>query len=337
MNIPNHIHFGLGFGFKYQYLLSALLHALMTGKNLLSDKNKNDACQKYMIKKLSKNPSIHANVPKFMKNIETIFPDIERLNYKRNALILLEGEDSCFEDINLFTTHNSTSKINFIQVKGSDSNSAKYSLQTAIEKTLNSMLKNDNTVIPFNLIILINEEVTSWYYLTNKDDNIKMINMILEPFIEKKKLSPFLNTLTINIFDKYLNEKYLNGDEEDICEYFKDKVTAIQYIKLESILKENNEALLNAFKKLCMIVENTKVIDKLDHRLIYLFLKYHYGNDRLTKILWNIEMKSMSGEDTKIDYMQERLKKIDFKELLISNMIFTKNSGKSTFKKGKIL
>jgi hypothetical protein len=36
MNIPNHIHFGLGFGFKYQYLLSTLLHALMTENKLLS-------------------------------------------------------------------------------------------------------------------------------------------------------------------------------------------------------------------------------------------------------------------------------------------------------------
>lgn len=337
MSIPNHIHFGLGFGFKYQYLLSTLLHALIIGKNLLSDKNKNDACQKYMIKKLSTNPSIHANVPKFMENIETIFPDIERLTYKRDALILLEGEDSCFEDINLFTTHNRTHKINFIQVKGSDSNSAKYSLQTAIEKTLNSMLKNDNTAIPFDLIILINEEVTSWYYLTNNDDKIKMINMILKPFIQKKKISLSLKTLTIKIFDEYLNDIYLNGGNQDICEYFNVKVTTIQYTKLESILKENNEALLNVFKKLCMIVENTKVIDKLDHRLIYLFLKYHYGNDKLTKIIWNIEMKSMSGEDTNIDYMKEQLTKINFDDLLISNMIFTKDSGKSTFKKGKIL
>jgi hypothetical protein len=161
--------------------------------------------------------------------------------------------------------------------------------------------------------------------------------MILEPFIEKKKITPFLKTLIIKIFDNYLNEIYLNGNEEDIFEYFKARVTVKQYEKLELILGEYDETLLKVFKKLCMVVENTKIIDKLDHRLIYLFLKYHYGNDRLTKILWNIEMKSMSGEDTKIDYMQERLKKIHFEDSLITDIIFTKASGKSTFKKGKIL
>jgi hypothetical protein len=337
MNIPNHIHFGLGFGFKYQYLLSTLLHALMTGNSLLSDKNKNKACQNYMIKKLAKNPDIHANVPIFMKKIKKIFPDIESLNYKKDALILLEGEDGCFEDINLFTTHNEVSKINFIQVKGSDSDSAKYSLEKAIRKTLNSMLKNDNTMISFDLIILINEEVTSWYYLNNLDDRIKMINTVLEPFMRNIKISASLKTKIITVFDEYLNEIYLNGKEKDVFEYFKMKVTTKQYEKIEPILQENDEFILNIFKKLCMIVEHTKVIDKLDHRLIYLFLKYHYGNDKLTKILWNIEMKSMSGHDMKIDDMQKKLEKINFDDSLISNMIFTKNSRKTTFKKGKIL
>jgi len=337
MNIPNHIHFGLGFGFKYQYLLSTLLHALMIGNNLLSDKNKNEACQKYMIKKLAKNPSIHANVPIFMKNIKKIFPEIEKLNYKKDALLLLEGEDGFFEDINLFTTHNESSKINFIQVKGSDSASAKYSLQTAIKKTLNSMLKNDNAIIPFDLIILINEEVTSWYYLKDIEDRIKMINTILEPFIQDIKINPSLRTKIITVFDKYLNKVYLNGGEEDIFEYFETKVTKKQYEKIKLILEENDESLIKNFNKLCMIVENTKVIDKLDHRLIYLFLKYHYGNDKLTKILWNIEMKSMSGQETTIDYIQEGLEKIGFDSSLIYDIKFTKKSSETTFKKGKIL
>ena len=333
MNIPNHIHFGLGFGFKYQYLLSTLLHALMTGNNLLSDKNKHKACQNYMIKKLAKNPNIHANVPIFMKNIKKIFPDIESLNYKKDALILLEGEDGFFEDINLFTTHNEISKINFIQVKGSNSKSAKYSLQTAIEKTLNSMLKNNNTVIPFDLIILINEEVTAWYYLKDKRDKAKMMNTILEPFIQNLKTNKAFKTKIITVFDEYLNEVYLIGEEEDIFEFFQRKVTVKQYEKIEPLLG----SLIEIFGKLCMIVEKTRVIDKLDHRLIYLFLKYHYGNDKLTKVLWNIEMKSMSGQYTEISDIKKRLGKINFDGSLVKNMTFTKDSRKNIFKKGKIL
>ena len=337
MNIPNHIHFGLGFGFKYQYLLSTLLHALMTGNNLLSDRNKNEACQKYMIKKLAKNPSIHENVPRFMENIGKIFPDIEQLNYKKDALLLLEGEDGFFEDINLFTTYNGNSKINFIQVKGSDSASAKYNLEKAIKKTLNSMLKNDNTIIPFDLIILINEEVTSWYYLKEIDDRIKMINTILELFIRNLKLNPSLKTKIITVFDEYLNEIYLNGNEEDIFEYFKNKVTIGQYKKIEPILQENNEFLIEKFKKICMIVENTRVIDKLDHRLIHLFLQFHYKKTDLFKKIWNVEMKSMNAKSIKINDIKNKLKSINFNLDMVSKIKFTESSRKTTFKKGKIL
>jgi hypothetical protein len=199
------------------------------------------------------------------------------------------------------------------------------------------MLKNDNTMISFDLIILINEEVTSWYYLNNLEDRIKMINTVLEPFIRNIKISASLKTKIIKVFDEYLNEIYLNGKEKDVFEYFKMKVTTKQYEKIEPILQENDEFIIKMFKKLCMIVEYTKVIDKLDHRLIYLFLKYHYGNDKLTKVLWNIEMKSMSGQHTEISDIKKRLEKINFDSSLITNMTFTKNSSKTTFKKGKIL
>lgn len=337
MNIPNHVHFGLGFGFKYQHLLTTLLHALIREDNLLSDKSINNACKKYMIKKLAQNSYIHANPKKFMESIEKVFPNLEKLNYKKDSLLLIEGEDSCFEDINLFTTYDDDSKIIFIQVKGSDSQSAKYNLEKAIIKTLNSMLKNDNKNIPYNLIILINEEVTAWYYLREKADKVKMINTILEPFIQRIKCSAFIKNKIITIFDDYLNKLYLKGCEENIFDYFKRKLTANQYEKVEVILRDNDEYIVRIFQNICGIMENTKVIDKLDHRLIYLFLKYHYGNDKLTKILWNIEMKSMSGEPTQINDIQNRLISINFERTLIEKIKFTKNSSKSMFNKGKIL
>ena len=338
MNIPNHIHFGLGFGFKYQYLLSTLLHSLITGNNLLSDKNKKEACKRYMIKKLSANPTIHANVPYFMRQIKNIFPNVESLNYKKDALLLLEGEDGYFEDINLFTTNNDISRISFIQVKGSDSESSKYSLEKAVRKTLKGMLKNDNTKIPFELIILINEEVTNWYYLEDKADKIKMINTILEILIrDDKTISSPLKTKILKLFDGYLNIHYENNDRAMLYEFFKNSSTDKQYKKIKTLFDKNNFYLIQSFEKLKMIVENTRVIDKLDHRLIYLFLKYHYGNDKLTKILWNIEMKSMNGQYVEISDITERLEKIDFDSSLISNIKFTKNSRKTTFKKGKIL
>jgi len=179
----------------------------------------------------------------------------------------------------------------------------------------------------------INEEVTAWYYLKDKQDKVKMINTILELFIKKLKINASLKTKILVIFDKYLNEIYLIGNEEDIFEFFKMKVTVNQYLKIKPVLG----SLIDTFKKLCMIVLKTKVIDKLDHRLIYLFLKYHYGNDKLTKVLWNIEMKSMSGQPTEITDIQEQLLKINFDKSFISKMVFTKDSSITTFKKGKIL
>ncbi|MFK5975074.1 MAG: hypothetical protein QM493_01080 [Sulfurovum sp.] len=333
MNIPNNIHFGLGFGFKYQYLLSTLLHALMTGTDLLSE-TKKKSCKKYMIKKLADNPDIHANVSYFMEQITNIFPNIEKLNYNQDTLLLLEGEVNCFEDINLFTTNNTTSKISFIQVKGSstDGNSK---LNEAIIKTLNSMLKNDNTQIPFQLIILINDTVTEWYYLGEIKDEIKMIGTLLKPFIENLKITDFFKNKISTIFDNYLTEIYLHGKEEDLLDYFKIKVTPKQYEKIKTLLEDKNELLIKIFRKICMIVENTRIINRLDHRLIYLFLIYHYGNDKLTKILWNIEMKSMNAEEIRIYDIKEELRKISFKP--IDNIQFTKNLTSGVFKKGKIL
>lgn len=340
MNIPNHIHFGLGFGFKYQYLLSTLLHALMTDNNLLSFDNK-EACKKYMIKKLEDTPLIHVNVPYFMEQITNIFPDIKNLNYNKNALLLLEGEDGCFEDINLFTTNSSVSKINFMQVKGSDTNSNS-ALNKAIKKTLTNMVKNDNTQILFELTIFINDTVTSWYYLRDNDDKIKMMNAFLKNLIKVDKykgITLSLKTEILRIFDLYLSELY-SGKVIEIYSFFSQHSTANEYKKIKLILSENN-SMLNDFplvsilNKLKIVIDNTRVIDRLDHRLIYLFLKHHYGNDKLTKVLWNIEMKSMSAESVSIKDIKEELRKINF--MFIDNIKFSKNLTSTVFKKGKIL
>ena len=179
MNIPNHVHFGLGFGFKYQYLLSTLLHALMTGNNLLSDKNKNRACQNYMVKKLAQNPNIHANVPMFMKNIKKIFPDIESLNYRKDALILLEGEDSFFEDINLFTTHNETSKINFIL-----SIWEKYGIEDAIalwnKHRFGRVIDTTTEDKGLGKFIEVIEGKITYFHMVNEEQNLRLFEKYKE-------------------------------------------------------------------------------------------------------------------------------------------------------------
>ena len=156
-----------------------------------------------------------------------------------------------------------------------------------------------------------------------------MINTILELKKRKLEISAFLKQKSIKIFDKYLTEIYLNGKEEDIFDYFRTQMTDKQYIKIEFLIKE--------FERVCLIVEHTRVIKNLDHRLIYLFLKYHYGNNKLNKILWNIEMKSINSHEIETDDIKEQLEKINFDKSLISKMVFTKDSSTTTFKIGKIL
>lgn len=335
MIIPTNVHFGLGFGFKYQYLLSVLLHGLMSNQ---IDRNKYESCKKYMIKKLSENTHVHANVNYFMQQISRIFPNIEQLNYNTDSFLLLEGEDGCFEDINIFTTSNE-SKIHFIQVKGSDGETTKGSLNRAVKKTLVNMLKNENTDISFELIILINEELTNWYYLNTNTDRIKMINTIFDTLLptSKRKLSSFLRNKILTICESYLEHLYWYGSTADIHTFFSQNSTAKQYNKIKVILDADDELLIKSFFKLKLIIDNTKILKRLDHRLIYLFLKFYYGNDKLTKILWNIEMKSMSGVPVDINFIKNKLDNINFDQDLINQITFSKKLRNNMFNKGKIL
>jgi len=337
MSIPAKVHFGLGFGFKYQYLLSLLLHGLM---NLHKDKplinqRKFLSCKNYMIKNLNSNPAIHANVNSFIQRIQQDFSSFSNFDYNINSLLLLEGEDKFFEDINIFSTYNNSSKIDFIQVKGCGESNCRGTLNKAVIKTFKNMIDNTNTQVPFTLTILINEELTNWYYLRHYKDRIKMIILIFRNILDMYQIAAAKKNKIINIFENYLVDMYLFGPSTSVLNFVQQNSTTNEYNNIfYSLLSQNSNYLINKFLKIKHIVDNTRIINKLDHRLIYLFLKFHYGNDKLKKILWNIEMKSMSGVALPLNIFRVQLQKINFNSTYMSTIRFSRGH---QLKKGKIL
>ena len=171
MSIPSYALFELGFGFKYQYLMSALIHTLITKKiNFESSEN--------YIRKNIKNYSIHSDCTKFITQVKNIIPDVHELEYNTNSILMLEGENSCFEDINLFTSNN-VSQIRFFQVKGSMSDTYKSKLNSAVIHTLRNTLTNKNIQLKFKLIILINREVSGYFFAKTTKDKIKIIVTVI--------------------------------------------------------------------------------------------------------------------------------------------------------------
>lgn len=323
--------FNLGFGFKYQYLLSALVYTLIT-KDINFRKSK-----KFIDKKINQF-NINANSNTFFTQLEELFNDFSSLKYKTNALLLLEGEYSCFEDINLFTSKNGKSLISYYQVKGSISTS-RSSLNQAVLDTILNMFNNQNGDIPFKLFILINQDVTNYLFAKTNGDIKKIILMIIKKMsffknFEKKHKNHKQYTVFLQALSEYLDNSFKlpSGESLNIYYHFY-QFNKTHYQSLKIFIKSNE--LFKAIERLKYILNNTKVITKLDYRLVYLFLKYQYGNDALNKLVWNIEVKAMDGTHIKKQELQNRLKMIKFNNNYIRKIKFSKSNNK--IRVGKIL
>lgn len=332
MSIPSYVLFELGFGFKYQYLMSALIHTLITKKiNFSQSEN--------YLKKNIKKYSIHGDCTKFITQVQNIIPDVHELKYNINSILMLEGENSCFEDINLFTTNN-ISQIRFFQVKGSMSDSYASKLNSAVVHTLKSTLANKNIQLKFQLIILINREVSNYFFAKTTQDKIKIIVTVIKSLscintLKKQKKSLYVKFL--KIIEEYIETSYEQTNSSPNIYYFFYEKDKMHYPEYKIFIKENS--IFQSVYSLKYIIKNTKIIESLDYRLIYFFLKNAYGNDKLTKLLWNIEMEAMNGELIKVSTIRNQLFHIGFDSRDIKKIKFTKKTGsvKNKFKIGKIL
>ena len=87
--------------------------------------------------------------------------------------------------------------------------------------------------------------------------------------------------------------------------------------------------------KLKNIIDSLTIIENLDYRLVYYFLKKYYGNNKLKKILWNIEMNAMDGKENNINDFKLKLTNIKYSDDEIKRIKFSKGNKKFTI--GKIL
>ena len=81
--------------------------------------------------------------------------------------------------------------------------------------------------------------------------------------------------------------------------------------------------------KLKNIIDSLTIIENLDYRLVYYFLKKYYGNNKLKKILWNIEMNAMDGKENNINDFKLKLTNIKYSDDEIRKHFFgNKKDGK---------
>lgn len=331
MGIPNKVLFELGFGYKYQYLVSALIYAV------ISKKINYPKMYRRLKSYVDKN-NISGNTKVFFEQINEIIPDKQELKYNVNTLLMLEGEPRFFEDINLFTS-NQTSLIRFIQVKGSMAESTRDKLNAYVMNTLINFQNSVNRYTPFQLIILVNAITSPHFLIQTKQDKIKVIVSLLHSLEEIKKLKKTHKDLYVNFFqiiEDYLEELYSEPSKQNLYIYtfFYKACNKRKYTIFAKLLND-----LKLFKWILLIkysLERTKIIHSLDHRLVYLFLKFLYGNDSLKKLLWNIEMKCMSGDESSVQKIKYLLKMISFEEKYIQKLKFSKD-GNLKFKIGKML
>uniref|UniRef100_UPI002609F27E hypothetical protein n=1 Tax=Sulfurimonas sp. TaxID=2022749 RepID=UPI002609F27E len=199
MSIPSYVLFELGFGFKYQYLMSALIHTLITKKiNFSQSEN--------YLKKNIKKYSIHGDCTKFITQVQNIIPDVHELKYNINSILMLEGENSCFEDINLFTTNN-ISQIRFFQVKGSMSDSYASKLNSAVVHTLKSTLAKLTEFQRQEKVIIPEEQVKGSFKLYSE-----LMSQKIALQIELRRLRSVLSEENPQI--KYIKEQIRAIDKQ---------------------------------------------------------------------------------------------------------------------------
>ena len=328
MNVPEKALFELGFGYKYQYLITVLIHCLIKDKVNLT------YYQKKLTYIIKKNHNINSNHNIFFQEINTLLLLLKKLDYNKNCLLMIEGENSYFEDINLFTNLY-TPKIYFMQVKGSMAQSWKANLHEAIISSIINMYKSKNSHLNFEFYIFINHILTSFYLLKNDNDKIKIIFIVLKKL---KIINPSISTALFNkleaIIEKYIEDLYnSNSNHTPLLITYVYQIDKRVFNRFKQEIKETsfNYKIL----KLKNIVDKIKIIQNLDYRMIYLFLKIHYGNDKLKKILWNIEMNAMNGKINNINDFKLKLQNINYSEDEIKKIKFAKDIRK--FKIGKIL
>lgn len=356
LSLPENTHFNLGFGYKYQYLLSFLIFSILEKRINLDMETLKKLTEK--LKEHNSNPTnnkINSSIIVLFRRLKEIVPDKNKVNYKNNCLLMLEGETPFFEDINFFLTQVNKSSIYFMQVKGTMAVNESGSLDSAIISTLSKVLKNPNFDSENKLFILINKAPSNYLLLKTKEDKEQVVIKILREInyikVHKDDLKKKVTLQTKNKHGKKVKRhKQLGGSFYDVIDEYLETIDIESSTNesLDDFIKKNYSSLYNYYKKTITrepllplvkkiygILENVSVLENLDHRLICLFLQQSYTQDEFLEKLWDIEVKCMDSTNLNIKDLKDELLNIQFDIKKTAKIQFSQDTNKVSI--GKII
>jgi len=326
-NIPNRVHFDRGFGYKYQYLLATLIIKLINdNENITKDNKFKKELVDDLLHKVDTNDWTTA-VESTLKNILHIV-EFNKAKYNENILLMMEGDNKFFEDINIFNNINKNNKILFLQVKGKDSNSRNNN--NIIMKAMHNFLKNKNieNIDNFTFIVMTNKNITSHFYNKDINDSIKLSNSFIKELEEVKVIKKYKvkNKIQILLCKEIKNKLKLKT-------YFTDNSDFNKIDKRTSFYKNLGNNFYKELNKIILVLQNLKVIDFIDHKVIIHILNEICDENEFFNVLWKIEMLSMNRKDLTEKDLKDIIKSINFDKKIIDKIRF---SDKEDIKYGKI-
>ncbi|NDK08814.1 hypothetical protein EOM39_06260 [Candidatus Gracilibacteria bacterium] len=294
------LDYGKGAGYIFQWMLSLYIYSLFKDNKYYINQDK-DVTNEFK--------TFRDNILKFKNKCCYKFGD--NLNLKIE--IMLEGEEKCFEDINLLSTGSIPNQDNyiFIQVKTKGGDNATITKHDGILKAIKNFLaninfqknKNDNNYL---FIIFTNSKLSKLVNTINThhiDFYISILNEIIKDNNNRKNTknsnypNNFLNligtnsTLTENLILELL---YKNIYDLDINKY--NKLYSKDYIeKLNLLIKDielivNNLHIVKSIKFDILEEELINIYNDNFYKLQNYFQKLSVNKDKIYKINKDFEI-----------------------------------------------
>ena len=343
MSIPDNVHFGLGFGFKYQAMIALLIDTLFKEQKNVFEKGRIPKAYRDQFISQTSLKGLNTNINNFFDSVQKLF-----LVHKNNILdrypdkfrLMIEGEHHHFEDINLFYNKGGKSAIIFYQVKGKDDKDSTHNDKPVMDALTNfTSNKNIQTLSNIYMFALTNKNVQNHFFPKGANEKNNLVQMVLDKLIKNhKKFNEIVRSKLILQYRDKIEQCSKTGtsiqwnllDQEELVNHCKSKG-----IDESEIKKHNNyfeSKFLHQVNTLNKIVGNLTVIPYLDHRVLFHFLKYLIKGDMNNELL-RIELLSMDAKEVdKKEYAQE-LQKIGFEKKEIDQIKFSNNDN---VKMGKI-
>lgn len=325
MNMPQKVHFDLGFGFTYQALISLLIHAILTNKRRVA---------KHIIP-----ANLQYNYRDFMKRVNLLKSKLQTNG--SNYVLMIEGEPNMFEDINIFEKSHNTNRLLFFQVKGNDQKTKtpakqNYSINQTIKKGIDNSFKNKNVenLQDFKFFVLTNKmtqkNVTQFLrdYLINFPEYIALKTYFRYPI----QLQLFLMNKIESSRKNKIQVTFNLNDLQQMQPY----VSQTEWQRFRSNWYKRRISLSTKINAKIKIMDNLEIVDYLDHRLLFLYLSSIYGKYNIANKILEIKNYAMDAEDIDINTFKTTLVQKGFDPTFLNNLIFTKNAGQNYFDMGKI-